>query len=47
MIYEAIWGLSKNTAPIYNTISMENKLWKNTVLNKAHISQKIALVWFK
>lgn len=26
MIYEAIWGLSKNTAPIYNTISMENKL---------------------
>lgn len=30
MIYKAIWGLSKNTAPIYNTISMENKLWKNS-----------------
>lgn len=26
MMHEAIWGLSKNTAPIYNMISMKNKL---------------------
>lgn len=30
MIYKVIQGLSKNTAPICNTISMENKLWKNS-----------------
>lgn len=26
MIYEAIWGLPRNTALIYNTVSMKNKL---------------------
>ena len=48
-LFYDLWGHlgSKNTAPIYNTISMENELWKNAVLNKAHISQKIAPVWFK
>lgn len=32
MIYEAIWGLSKNTAPIYSTASMESKLCEETLL---------------